>query len=70
MQLAFRAPFVIRYEMSGAEPVSERQALYLRRAAEFRELSRTATDPVLRTAYGQIAENYEALAKVIAEEEC
>jgi hypothetical protein len=60
--------FVIRYEMSGT-PVSERQALFLRRAAEFRELSRTATDPVLRTAYGQIAKNYEELAKAIAEEE-
>ena len=54
--------------MSGT-PVSERQALFLRRAAEFRELSRTATDPVLRTAYGQIAKNYEELAKAIAEEE-
>lgn len=56
--------------MSGAEPISERQALYRRRAVEFRELSRTATDPVLRTAYAQIAENYEELAKIIAEEEC
>jgi hypothetical protein len=29
----------------------------------------TATDPVLRTAYGQITENYEELAKTMAEEE-
>jgi hypothetical protein len=56
--------------MSGTEPVSERQVLYLRRAAEFRELSTTATDSVLRTAYGQISEYYETLAKVIADEEC
>jgi hypothetical protein len=60
----------MRFEMSGTEPVSERQVLYLRRAAEFRELSTTATDSVLRTAYGQISEYYETLAKVIADEEC
>jgi hypothetical protein len=55
--------------MSGPKPVSERQAFYLRRAAEFRERSRTATDPVLQAAYGQIAEHYEELAKAIGEEE-
>jgi hypothetical protein len=56
--------------MPDAEPVSERQALYLKRAAEFRELSRTATDPVLTNAYSQIAENYAALAKIVTGEDC
>jgi hypothetical protein len=55
--------------MSDTDP-AQLKALYLARAAEFRELSRTATDPVLTSAYTQIAENYEELAKLIAENEC
>jgi hypothetical protein len=43
------------------------KAFYLARAAEFRELSRTATDPILTSAYAQIAANYEAQAKTIAQ---
>lgn len=46
----------LHYEMPHGESVSERQALYLTRVAEFRELSRMATDPVLTNAYAQIAE--------------
>jgi hypothetical protein len=61
--------FRVRYVMSDTDP-AQLKALYLARAAEFRELSRTATDPVLTSAYAQIAENYEELAKLIAENEC
>jgi hypothetical protein len=61
--------FCVRHVMSDTDP-AQLKALYLARAAEFRELSRTATDPVLTSAYAQIAENYEELAKLIAENEC
>jgi hypothetical protein len=55
--------------MSGDEP-AKLKAFYPAWAAEFRALSRTAIDPILTSAYAQIAENYEALAKALAEDEC
>jgi hypothetical protein len=45
------------------------RAYYLARAAEFRELSRTETEPVLAIAYAQLAQNFEALAKWAREED-
>jgi hypothetical protein len=54
--------------MSEINPV-QLKALYLARATEFREQSRTTTDPILTSAYAQIAENYEKLAKLVAENE-
>jgi hypothetical protein len=41
--------------------------LYVARAAEFRELARTATGPILTSAYARIAANCEARANTVAQ---